>query len=102
MQLIGDVSMILSSQLLDSEKDISARSCIVGAGGAGVNLAWELDGAGVSLILLEASGTGFFGRVSQDPYADTATGGHLPPSQFRRHGFGASTTIWDGHCIPAI
>jgi len=92
--------LILSSQSLDNENDISSHICIVGAGAAGISLACELDGAGVSVILLEASGTGFFGRVSQNPYAGTATGGHLPPSDFHRRAFGDATTIWGGRCIP--
>lgn len=92
--------MILSSQSLDGESDSSCHVCIVGAGAAGISLACELDGAGISVVLLEASGTGLLGRVSQDPYAGTSTGGHLPPSDFRRRAFGGSTTIWGGRCVP--
>jgi choline dehydrogenase-like flavoprotein len=92
--------LILSSRSFDGECDICSQICIVGAGAAGITLACELDGAGVSVVLLEASGTGISGRVSQDPYAGTATGGHLPPSDFRRRAFGGSTTIWGGRCVP--
>jgi choline dehydrogenase-like flavoprotein len=92
--------LILSSRSFDGESDICSQICIVGAGAAGITLACELDGAGVSVVLLEASGTGISGRVSQDPYAGTATGGHLPPSDFRRRAFGGSTTIWGGRCVP--
>jgi choline dehydrogenase-like flavoprotein len=92
--------LIISSQSFDGTRDISSHICIVGAGAAGISLACELDGIGVPVVLLEASGTGLLGRVSQDPYAGTATGGHLPPSDFRRRAFGGSTTIWGGRCVP--
>lgn len=92
--------MILSSRSLDGESDISTHICIVGAGAAGISLACELDGLGVSVVLLEAAGTGILGGVSQDPYEGTATGAHPQPSNFRRRAFGGTTTIWGGRCVP--
>lgn len=92
--------MIQPSRALSKSANPSAAVCIVGAGAAGITLACELDGAGFSVILLEASGVGRFERVSQDPYEGEANEPHPSPANFRRRAFGGSTTIWGGRCVP--
>jgi choline dehydrogenase-like flavoprotein len=74
-----------------------ARVCIVGAGAAGISLACELDGCGFDVRLIEAGG-----RTSRvgDFYEGSATPPHPEPRQFRRVGFGGTTTVWGGRCVP--
>lgn len=73
--------------------------CIVGAGAAGITIACELDGTGIDVLLLEAGG---FGRDRQvrDDYVGSASFPHPDTAAFRRPGFGGTTTIWGGRCVP--
>jgi hypothetical protein len=80
-----------------SGRSYKARLCIVGAGAAGISLACELDGCGFDVLLLEAGGVA--SRVA-DFYEGSATAPHPDPRQFRRVGFGGTTTVWGGRCIP--
>ena len=74
-----------------------ARVCIVGAGAAGISLACELDGCGFDVLLLEAGG--LESRVGEF-YEGSATHPHPEPRQFRRVGFGGTTAVWGGRCVP--
>jgi choline dehydrogenase-like flavoprotein len=77
-----------------------AMICIVGAGAAGIALACELDGCGLSVLLLEAGGLRPDARLSDDMYRGTATPPHPNPAEFRRVVFGGTTGIWGGRCVP--
>lgn len=71
--------------------------CIIGAGAAGISLACELDGCGFDVLMLEAGGLA--SRVG-DYYEGSATAPHPDPRQFRRVGFGGTTAVWGGRCVP--
>lgn len=93
--------MIAPSDSVTAASELRAAVCIVGAGAAGLTLACELEAAGIDdVLLLEAGGPGWRGRVSQDPYQGTADAPHPPPGNFRRRAFGGSTTLWGGRCVP--
>ena len=79
---------------------LRASVCIVGAGAAGITLACELDALGVQTLLLEAGQVTGSGAVSQDPYEGGSDGAHATPRHFRRRGFGGTTAIWGGRCVP--
>lgn len=79
---------------------IRATVCIVGAGAAGITLACELDGSDFDVVLLEAGGFALDTAVSKENYGGTATTPHAHPSEFRRTGFGGTTRIWGGRCVP--
>ena len=89
--------------ILESGNDFAAhlsrkvRICIIGAGAAGISLACELDGSGFDVRLIEAGG-----RTSRvgDFYEGSATPPHPEPRQFRRVGFGGTTAVWGGRCVP--
>src|ERR1700722_9951152 len=83
----------------DHANDLSrkARVCIIGAGAAGISLACELDGRGFDVLLMEAGGVA--SRVG-DFYEGSATPPHPHPRQFRRVGFGGTTGVWGGRCVP--
>lgn len=78
---------------------LDTRVCIIGAGAAGITLACELDGAPVSVLLVEAGGLRP-GREEQEPYRGEATPPHPDPSDFRRVAFGGTTGLWGGRCVP--
>jgi choline dehydrogenase-like flavoprotein len=80
-----------------AERLHNARVCIIGAGAAGISLACELDGCGFDVLLVEAGGVA--SRVG-DFYEGTATHPHPDPRQFRRVGFGGTTAVWGGRCVP--
>ena len=73
--------------------------CIVGAGAAGLALAAELDGAGMSVLVLEAGGARH-GDSLADDYRGQANAPHPDPSDYRRFGLGGSTGVWGGRCVP--
>jgi choline dehydrogenase-like flavoprotein len=75
----------------------NARVCIIGAGAAGISLACELDGCGFDVLLIEAGGLA--SRVG-DFYEGSSTHPHPDPTQFRRVGFGGTTAVWGGRCVP--
>jgi choline dehydrogenase-like flavoprotein len=76
---------------------LNARVCIIGAGAAGISLACELDGCGFDALLVEAGG---FTNGIADFYEGFATHPHPDPTQFRRVGFGGTTALWGGRCVP--
>ncbi len=92
--------MIIDSRELDPAQVLRAAICIVGGGAAGITLACELDASGVQVLLLDASAPGARGEVSQDPYEGSSEGAHATPRFFRRRGFGGTTAIWGGRCVP--
>jgi choline dehydrogenase-like flavoprotein len=90
--------MIVSSRELSKSILEDVDICIVGAGAAGITLACEFDGCGLKVVLLEAGG--FKQDVdSRDYYGGTATEPHPDPTQWRRIGFGGTTSVWGGRCI---
>jgi choline dehydrogenase-like flavoprotein len=90
--------MIVSSLDVSKSALEHVDVCIVGAGAAGITLACELDGCGLKVILLEAGGL----KPDVDSlgyYRGTATEPHPDPTQWRRIGFGGTTSVWGGRCI---
>jgi len=87
-------------ELSDGET-LQADVCIVGAGAAGITLAVELAGTGVSVLLLESGGLKpekdtqrlYEGAVANERL-------HSPLHRYRERRFGGSTTIWGGRCVP--
>lgn len=73
--------------------------CIVGAGAAGLTLAAELANSGLSVVILEAGGSGKDAAIIDD-YRGEAAAPHAKPEEFRRFGLGGSTALWGGRCVP--
>jgi len=86
---------------LNDGETLQADVCIIGAGAAGITLAVELAGTGVSVLLLESGGVKpekdtqrlYEGAVANERL-------HSPPHRYRERRFGGSTTIWGGRCVP--
>lgn len=93
--------MIVDARHLPADHRLDAHIAIVGAGPAGITLAHELMGSGLSVVLLEAGGTaadtrrldGFAGDVL-DPTR------HPPLTLYRVRGLGGGSTLWGGRCVP--
>lgn len=92
--------MILDPNAVDFTRPLRSTVCIVGAGAAGITLACELDAAGIPVLLLDAGPVQGRGEVSQDAYEGSSEGVHATPRFFRRRGFGGTTAIWGGRCVP--
>jgi choline dehydrogenase-like flavoprotein len=89
-----------ASNLKDGET-LQADVCVIGAGAAGITLAMELAGTGVSVLLLESGGLKpekDTQRLYEGAVADERL--HSPPHRYRERRFGGSTTIWGGRCVP--
>lgn len=90
--------MIVDAHTLDNGHTIEADVCIVGAGAAGITLAMELSGQGLTVALLESGGTDWEadanalnrGQNTSD-WSNTACRGRL---------LGGSTNLWGGWCRP--
>ncbi len=93
--MIDDASELGAGQTLDTDV------CIVGAGAAGITLALELAGTGLSVLLVESGGMEAEEAV-QKLYEGAVTDErmHSAPHRYRQRRFGGSTTIWGGRCVP--
>lgn len=92
--------MILDLTALDLTVPLRASVCIVGSGAAGITLACELEDSGLQVLLLDAGGVRGRAADSQDPYEGSSDEPHATPRFFRRRGFGGTTAIWGGRCVP--
>ena len=93
--MIGDASEV------EDGASLAAGICIVGSGAAGISLALALGDSGLSVLLLEGGGAGFE-AASQALYRGAVADArlHSPTDTYRRRGFGGSTAIWGGRCVP--
>mgnify|MGYP006286547751 CR=1 FL=1 len=92
--------MFTDLRSLSGTLELEADVCIVGAGIAGLTLARELLGSGLSVTMLESGGS--FGdeqtnqlnegEVTGLPYFSTTYG--------RTRGFGGTSELWAGQCTP--
>lgn len=93
--------MIVDARELPADSVLDAHIAIVGAGPAGITLAHELMGAGLTVVMLEAGSRtpetrrwdGFAGEVL-DPAR------HPPLTLYRVRGLGGGSTLWGGRCVP--
>jgi choline dehydrogenase-like flavoprotein len=80
---------------------IHAQVCIVGAGIAGIALAWRLAHLGIDVALLEAGGRALTGPDQSSLAAAQLTGHpHLGTTQGRFRVFGGSSLAWGGQLLP--
>src|SRR5580693_7797965 len=92
--------MIRDARQLSAGTTIETDVCIIGAGAAGITLAYALRDAGFRVLLLESGGFEFE-EATQALYA----GENLGPTNeevdiSRLRFFGGSTNHWAGWCRP--
>ena len=93
--------MILDTDLIETSCSLFADICVIGAGPAGIVIARACAASGLSVLLIESGG------LRPDPGSQALCRGavadpalHAPPDLFRRRGFGGSSVIWGGRCVP--
>lgn len=92
--MIGDANSLAQGATL------TADVCIVGAGAAGITLARELRGSGMSVLLLESGGFDPEPET-QDLYKGRQSGiDTWDLDAMRARQFGGSTWLWAGWCRP--
>jgi choline dehydrogenase-like flavoprotein len=92
--------MFQDARQLPAGTSLESDVCIVGAGAAGITLAWSLRGAGFRVLLLESGGFELE-EATQALYAGENRG--VPDDDLditRLRFFGGSTNHWAGWCRP--
>jgi glycine/D-amino acid oxidase-like deaminating enzyme len=93
--------MILRASELAASDVFQSDVCIVGAGPAGITLACELLGSGLSILILEAGEQAFAKRAQDGLFGEVALRSpHSPPHMYRRRVLGGASSIWGGRCVP--
>lgn len=75
--------------------------CVVGAGPVGLTLALECEAAGLSVLLIEAGGQAAAtipDSFNQAEISDPSC--HVPLEVATRSGFGGTSSVWGGRCVP--
>src|ERR1700748_2212478 len=96
--LIG--GMFVDLRAVPEGTDINSEICIVGAGAAGITIARELNGSGVTCVLLESGGTEFDSATQQLYAGDIVGRPFLDLTTCRLRHFGGTTNHWSGWCMP--
>ena len=91
--------MWLDARQLPQGQVLDCDVCIVGAGAAGITIARELAGSGLSVLLAEAGGADY-DDASQAFYKGRSIGLGLDPETTRLRQLGGSTNHWGGRSHP--
>src|SRR5579862_4159147 len=93
--------MFLDAHQIDDGATLEADVCVIGAGAAGLTIAHELAGSGLSVIVL-AGGGRRRRRRDQALYRGTVIDPtqHSWADRFRERRYGGTTSIWGGRCVP--
>jgi choline dehydrogenase-like flavoprotein len=91
--------MWLDARQLPQGQVLDCDVCIVGAGAAGITIARELAGSGLSVLLAEAGGADY-DDASQAFYKGRSIGLGLDPETTRLRQLGGSTNHWGGRSRP--
>ncbi len=92
--------MHTDGRTIPNETVIETDLLIIGAGPAGITLAAELAGSGISVVLTES------GDMKSSDEADSLSQGRSVSGKFaaldmyRRRVFGGASVIWGGRCVP--
>jgi choline dehydrogenase-like flavoprotein len=92
--------MFVDGRSLPEGVRIEADLCIIGAGAAGITLALELAGRGLSIALLESGGFEFDDATQDLCRGELAGYGSDPLEAQRLRYFGGTTNHWAGNCWP--
>ncbi|MEL6996135.1 MAG: GMC family oxidoreductase [Pseudomonadota bacterium] len=94
------VDAVELSQACLSDVDV----CVVGAGAAGLSMAWRMRDTGVKVALLESGGSVENPVAPDDTASDLNAGvsiqSNYPFEASRARGIGGTTALWTGACVP--
>lgn len=79
---------------------VVADLCIIGGGPAGLSIAAEFAGTGISLVLVESGAEKRDKVVEQLGEGSTGSSRYASLSLYRRRMLGGASTIWGGRCVP--
>jgi len=91
--------MLARFEEIPSGSLIEADVCIVGGGPAGIAMARELDGTGISVLVVESGGLDF-DRPTQALYQGVNDRGDFKLDKSRFRLFGGTSYVWGGWCTP--
>lgn len=91
---------ILDVCLLPLDDLIETTIAIIGSGAAGITIAREFLGNGISVVLLESGGMDFDSAAQDVCDAETVGADYIPPRAARLRCFGGTTDVWSGLCRP--
>jgi hypothetical protein len=82
--------------------ELTADVVIVGTGPAGMAVGVPLLGARRKVVFIEAGGHDHDLKVQESFWSSgcETTGAHPPLHLYRRRGFGGTSTVWGGRCLP--
>ena len=94
--------MLIDGRTLDEGATLEADVCIAGAGAAGMTIAMDLRGSGLSVVLLESGG------VERDEATQALSEGRMTGidtwdlRRMRIRSLGGTTGHWNGWCRPLM
>ncbi len=94
--------MLIDARTLDEGATLEADVCIAGAGAAGMTIAMDLRGSGLSVVLLESGG------VERDEATQALSEGRMTGidtwdlRRMRIRSLGGTTGHWNGWCRPLM
>ncbi len=94
--------MLIDGRTLDEGATLEADVCIAGAGAAGMTIAMDLRGSGLSVVLLESGG------VERDAATQALSEGRMTGidtwdlRRMRIRSLGGTTGHWNGWCRPLM
>jgi choline dehydrogenase-like flavoprotein len=93
--------MLVSALTIDDGGRLDCDLCIVGAGAAGLALAHEMAGTGLSVVVITGGGDKEK-RASQSLYQGIVLDPrhHSWLHKYRVRRYGGTTNIWGGRCLP--
>lgn len=77
---------------------LSAQTCIIGAGAAGISLARHLLAAGQRVLLIESGGLDYEKETADLNAGENVGQEYYPLNHSRLRFFGGTTAIWGGRC----
>ncbi len=92
--------MLIDFRELDHDITLDADICIIGAGAAGITLAWALRDSPLNVILLESGGLAYDAAIQSLYKGESVGRSYFPLDATRLRYFGGSTNHWGGWCAP--
>ncbi len=83
-----------------ADRDLECDVCVLGAGAAGITLATELAGTGLSMYLLDGGGLTPQAEIQDLFNGESAGHPGANPGYCRLRFFGGTTNHWQGWCAP--